>query len=62
MKAPFAVDLGRGEGLRALHCARCDWVTRTAAANIRKIERASVSSELEAEIDQALGIALGLPA
>jgi mRNA-degrading endonuclease toxin of MazEF toxin-antitoxin module len=60
LKAPFAVDLGRAEGLRALHCARCDWVTRTASSNIRKIERAGVSAALVRELDQALEVALSL--
>ncbi len=60
LRAPFAVDLGRGEGFRDLHTARCDWATRVAKREIKALERASLPQRVIEKIDQALMAALGL--
>lgn len=59
LKAPFSVDLGRSEGLRDLHTARCDWVTRISSKELTKIERASFSKPTIEKLDLALKVALG---
>ena len=60
LKAPFAVDLGRDDGFRELHAARCDWVSKIAVNKIIAIERASISEELLEKLDHSLAVALSL--
>lgn len=59
LHAPFAVDLGRGEGLRDLHTARCDWLARIRCSEIASIERAQVSDRVMSQFEGALKVALG---
>lgn len=60
LKAPFAVDFGRSEGLRDLHTARCDWISCIKQDDIGSIERAKVREDVMQRVDQALGAALSL--
>lgn len=60
MNAPFAVDLGRREGMRDLHAARCDWVMRLPVAEIKNIERSSFGADVLDRLDSALRVALAL--
>jgi len=60
LKAPFTVDIGRGEGLRVLHTARADWITRISSADVVSIERAAIPVSLLEKIDQAIIVALGI--
>ncbi len=59
LHAPFAVDLGRSEGLRELHTARCDWVTTIEQHEINSIERARFSDGVLSQLEHALRSALG---
>ena len=59
LNAPFAVDLGRGEGLRDLHTARCDWLSRMRRSEIASIERAQLSDRVMVRFEGALKVALG---
>lgn len=58
LKAPFAVDLGRSEGMRDLHSARCDWITRVPTSQVERIERARVSINVLEQLDPAIKVAL----
>ena len=58
--APFAVELGKAEGFRRPHIARCDWVTRIARGDVQGIVRASCSSEIMRRVGEALTVALAL--
>ena len=60
LKAPFAVDLGRKEGMRELHSARCDRVHTTPYSNIKTIERATVTKKVVQRLDKALAVSLGI--
>ena len=59
LKAPFSVDLGRADGMRDLHTARCDWVTRIKKNQIKNIERASFSEAVLRRLEEGLKVALG---
>ncbi len=59
LNAPFAVDLGRKEGLRALHVARCDWVSRIQRSEVERIERAAFSDSVLDALELGLKVALG---
>lgn len=60
LAAPFAVDLGRNDGLRNLHTARCDWLTRVRRSEISSVERGPLSTEVMAKIEHGLRVSLGL--
>jgi len=59
LRAPFAVDLGRSDGLRDLHSARCDWVTRIQQKQVKTLERASFPNRVMKRFEEALSVALG---
>ena len=60
LRAPFAVDMGRDEGLRELHVARADWLTRITSSDIKSIERASFPEATLSRLELALKAALSL--
>jgi hypothetical protein len=60
LKAPFAVDLGKQEGLKQLHAARCDWLTRVNNTEVKQINRARFSTGILDQLDAALCAALGI--
>jgi mRNA-degrading endonuclease toxin of MazEF toxin-antitoxin module len=60
LNAPFAVDLGRAEGLRDLHAARCDWLFTANKSAVERIERAQLPRELFSELDAAIRVALSV--
>ncbi len=62
LHAPFAIDLGRSEGLRDLHTARCDWLARISRSEVASIERAQVSDHVMSQFEDALKVALGFRA
>ena len=59
LKADFVVDLGRSDGLRELHSARCDWVTRFHLSEVESIERARFPDKVVDKLEAALKVALG---
>lgn len=59
LNAPFAVDLGRADGLRDLHTARCDWLARVRQGEVATIERARFPDSLLQKLEDALRVALG---
>ena len=60
LKAPFAVDLGKGQGFRDLHVARCDWVTRVSSKNISTVILAALPGEIMQRVGEALKVALNI--
>lgn len=60
LRAPFAVDLGKGEGLKELHAARCDWLTRIHCSEVKQINRARFSTAILEQLDAALCAALAI--
>jgi len=60
LRAPFAVDIGRREGLRDLHTIRCDWVTRVQLGEVQSVERAQAPDRVVAQLETALKVALNL--
>lgn len=59
LSAPYGVDLGRSEGFRELHVARCDLVTTINRSALVAIERAGLSDNIILQFEQALRVALG---
>ncbi len=59
LSAPFSVDLGREDGFRDLHTARCDWVSRVSRNDIVSIERAALSEPTVERFESALRVSLG---
>lgn len=59
LKAPFAVDLTKSEGVSSLHVARCDWVSAIRQQDVRSIEMACVSNEVLSRLESALSVSLG---
>lgn len=58
LEAPFAVDLGRGEGFRELYTARCDWLTRIWRGDLKSIERSQVGEFVMHKLERAISVAL----
>ena len=59
LEAPFAVNLGRSEGLRDLHTARCDRLMSVAKSEVKSLERARVGEVVLSQLEEALAVALG---
>jgi mRNA-degrading endonuclease toxin of MazEF toxin-antitoxin module len=59
LKAPFAVDLTKSEGVDSLCVARCDWVSAIRQQYVRSIQMACVSNEVLNNLESALRVSLG---
>ncbi len=60
LRAPFAVDMGRKDGFRELHTARCDWISRIGRSQVQSIERATLPERITSQLEAAICVALGI--
>jgi hypothetical protein len=60
LSSPAVVQLGRSDGFPANFCARCDWLTNVASAELKPSAVGKLPAETMKKVDRALAHAVGL--